>query len=99
VSGAGKGGARARRDAPIEVAQIREAAIHGRTLEVSVALRGLADSFDPGAVGGARAWAAHLSTPLDFSVFDTRFPFSTFCIKKRLRGLLEERALEWKLGP
>jgi 2-polyprenyl-6-methoxyphenol hydroxylase-like FAD-dependent oxidoreductase len=71
----------------------RALGIQGRTLEV-FALRGLADRFlsrgrpiEKGHFGG-------LGTALDFSVFDTRFPFTLLLPQTTTVALLEERALE-----
>ena len=75
------------------VTQSRALAIHGRTLEV-FALRGLADRFlsrgRPLPLGHFGA----LDTRLDFSVFDTRFPFALLLPQATTETLLEERALE-----
>lgn len=75
------------------VTQSRALSIHGRTLEV-FALRGLADRFlshgRPSPVGHFGA----LETRLDFSVFDTRFPFMLLLPQATSELLLEERALE-----
>ena len=58
------------------------------------ALRGLADRFlshgRPLPIGHFGA----LDTRLDFSVFDTRFPFALLLPQPTTEGLLEERALE-----
>jgi 2-polyprenyl-6-methoxyphenol hydroxylase-like FAD-dependent oxidoreductase len=75
------------------VTQSRALAIHGRTLEV-FALRGLADRF---LARGRPVPTGHygaLNTPLDFSVFDTRFPFLHILPQATTEGLLEVRALE-----
>jgi 2-polyprenyl-6-methoxyphenol hydroxylase-like FAD-dependent oxidoreductase len=75
------------------IIQSRALGIQGRTLEV-FALRGLADRFlsrgrpiEKGHFGG-------LGTALDFSVFDTRFPFALLLPQATTVALLEERALE-----
>jgi 2-polyprenyl-6-methoxyphenol hydroxylase-like FAD-dependent oxidoreductase len=75
------------------VIQSRALAIQGRTLEV-FALRGLADRFlsrgrpiPVGHFGG-------LTTALDFSVFDTCFPFTLLLPQATTEAILEERALE-----
>ena len=75
------------------VTQSRSLAIQGRTLEV-FALRGLADRF---LSRGRPIRAGHfgvLNTGLDFSVFDTRFPFTLVLPQSTTEALLEERALE-----
>jgi 2-polyprenyl-6-methoxyphenol hydroxylase-like FAD-dependent oxidoreductase len=75
------------------VTQSRALAIQGRTLEV-FALRGLADRFlsrgRPIPTGNFGA----LDAALDFSVFDTHFPFILLLPQATTEGLLEERALE-----
>jgi 2-polyprenyl-6-methoxyphenol hydroxylase-like FAD-dependent oxidoreductase len=75
------------------VMQSRALAMHGRTLEV-FALRGLADRF---LSRGRPVPAGHfgaLQTRLDFSVFDSRFPFMQLLPQATTERLLEERALE-----
>jgi 2-polyprenyl-6-methoxyphenol hydroxylase-like FAD-dependent oxidoreductase len=75
------------------VTQSRALAVHGRTLEM-FALRGLADRF---IARGRAIPAAHfggLEAPLDFSVFETRFPFMLLLPQAVTEALLEERALE-----
>jgi 2-polyprenyl-6-methoxyphenol hydroxylase-like FAD-dependent oxidoreductase len=75
------------------VTQSRALAIQGRTLEV-FALRGLADRFLSRGHPIPKGHYAGLGTPLDFSVFDTRFPFMLFLPQATTEALLEERALE-----
>lgn len=75
------------------VTQSRALAIQGRTLEV-FALRGLADRFLSRGRPIPKGHYAGLGTPLDFSVFDTRFPFMLFLPQATTEALLEERALE-----
>ncbi|WMT76508.1 FAD-dependent oxidoreductase [Bradyrhizobium sp. Ash2021] len=75
------------------VTQSRALAMQGRTLEV-FALRGLADRFLARGRPIPKGHYAGLSTPLDFSVFDTRFPFMLFLPQATTEALLEERALE-----
>jgi 2-polyprenyl-6-methoxyphenol hydroxylase-like FAD-dependent oxidoreductase len=75
------------------VTQSRALAIHGRTLEV-FALRGLADRF---LSRGRQIPTGHfgaLDTPLDFSVFDTRFPFMLLLPQATTESFLERRLLE-----
>jgi 2-polyprenyl-6-methoxyphenol hydroxylase-like FAD-dependent oxidoreductase len=75
------------------VTQSRALAVHGRTLEM-FALRRLADRF---LARGRAIPAAHfgaLETPLDFSAFETRFPFMLLLPQAVTEELLEERALE-----
>jgi len=57
------------------VTQSRGLAIQGRTLEV-FALRGLADRFLSRGRPIPKGHFGGLGTALDFSVFDTRFPFT-----------------------
>ena len=73
--------------------QSRALAIQGRTLEV-FALRGLADRFLARGRPIAKGHFGGLSTALDFSVFDTRFPFTLLLPQATTEALLEERALE-----
>ena len=75
------------------VTQIRALGIHGRTLEV-FALRGLADRFLSRGRPMPFGHFGALDTRLDFSVFDTRFPFALVLPQPTTEGLLEERALE-----
>ena len=75
------------------VTQSRALAIHGRTLEV-FALRGLADRFLAQGRPVPKGHYGALNTPLDFSVFDTRFPFLHILPQATTERLLEERALE-----
>jgi 2-polyprenyl-6-methoxyphenol hydroxylase-like FAD-dependent oxidoreductase len=75
------------------VTQSRALAIQGRTLEV-FALRGLADRFLSRGRPIPKGHFGGLGTPLDFSVFDTRFPFTLFLPQATTEQLLEERALE-----
>lgn len=75
------------------VTQSRALAIHGRTIEV-FALRGIADRF---LSRGRTIPASHfgaLDTKLDYSAFDTRFPFILLLPQAVTERLLEERALE-----
>jgi 2-polyprenyl-6-methoxyphenol hydroxylase-like FAD-dependent oxidoreductase len=75
------------------VTQSRALTLHGRTLEM-FALRGLADRFlslgrpVPGFHFGG------LDTPLDLSVFESRFPFTLFLPQATTERLIEEHALE-----
>lgn len=80
-----------RRTAP--VTQSRALAIQGRTLEM-FALRGLADRFLSRGRPIPMGHFGALDTALDFSVFDTRFPFTLFLPQATTEALLEERALE-----
>jgi 2-polyprenyl-6-methoxyphenol hydroxylase-like FAD-dependent oxidoreductase len=75
------------------VAQSRALAIHGRTLEM-FDLRGIADRFLSRGRPIPNGHFGCLDTPLDFSVFDTRFPFILLLPQRTTEGLLEERALE-----
>ncbi len=71
--------------------QSRALTIHGRSLEV-LALRGIVDGFTargrpvPTGIYGA------LDTRLDFSVFDSTFPYTLFLHQNATEELLEERA-------
>lgn len=78
---------------PEAVTQSRALAIQGRTLEV-FALRGLADRFVSRGRPIPKGHFAGLGTALDFSVFDTRFPFTLLLPQATTEGLLAERALE-----
>jgi 2-polyprenyl-6-methoxyphenol hydroxylase-like FAD-dependent oxidoreductase len=75
------------------VTQSRALTLHGRTLE-TFALRGLAERFlslgrpIPGMHFGG------LETLLDFSVLESRFPFTLFLPQATTERLIEERALE-----
>ena len=75
------------------VTQSRALAIQGRTLEV-FALRGLADRFLSRGRPIPKGHFGGLGTALDFSVFDTRFPFTLLLPQETTEALLEERALE-----
>jgi 2-polyprenyl-6-methoxyphenol hydroxylase-like FAD-dependent oxidoreductase len=75
------------------VTQSRALGMQGRTLEV-FALRGMADRF---VRCGRTIPAGHfggLATPLDLSVFETRFPFVLLLPQAVTEQMLEERALE-----
>jgi 2-polyprenyl-6-methoxyphenol hydroxylase-like FAD-dependent oxidoreductase len=73
--------------------QSRALTIHGRSLEV-LALRGVAQRFTalgrPIPVGHYGA----LDTRLDFSVFDSTFPYTLFLPQTTTEALLEEWAIE-----
>lgn len=74
------------------VAQSRALTIHGRTLEL-FAMRGIADRF---LAEGRPIPSGHygaLATRLDFSSFDTRFPFTLFLPQSRTETLIEQHAL------
>jgi 2-polyprenyl-6-methoxyphenol hydroxylase-like FAD-dependent oxidoreductase len=75
------------------VTQSRALAIQGRTLEV-FALRGLADRFVSRGRPIPNGHFAGLGTALDFSVFETRFPFTLLLPQEMTERLLAERALE-----
>jgi 2-polyprenyl-6-methoxyphenol hydroxylase-like FAD-dependent oxidoreductase len=75
------------------VTQSRALAIQGRTLEV-FALRGLAERFLSRGRPIPKGHFGGLGTALDFSVFDTRFPFTLLLPQATTETLLEERALE-----
>ena len=75
------------------VTQSRALAIQGRTLEV-FALRGLADRFLSRGQPIPKGHFGGLGTGLDFSVFDTRFPFTLLLPQATTERLLAERARE-----
>ena len=75
------------------VTQSRGLAIQGRTLDV-FALRGLADRFLSRGRPIPKGHFGLLGTGLDFSVFDTHFPFTLVQPQATTEMLLEERALE-----
>jgi 2-polyprenyl-6-methoxyphenol hydroxylase-like FAD-dependent oxidoreductase len=75
------------------VTQSRALAIQGRTLEV-FALRGLVDRFLSRGRPIPKGHFGGLGTSLDFSVFDTRFPFTLLLPQATTEALLEARALE-----
>ena len=75
------------------VTQSRALAIQGRTLEV-FALRGLADRFISRGRQIPRGHFGGLDTGLDFSVFDTRFPFTLALPQATTERLFAERARE-----
>lgn len=74
-------------------AQSRALTIHGRSLEV-FALRGLADRFLRTGKPIPTGHYAALDTRLDFSAFDTRFPYTLFLPQAVTEERLEERATE-----
>lgn len=73
--------------------QSRALTIHGRTLEV-FALRGLAGRFLRSGKHIPSGHYAALDTRLDFSPFDTRFPYTLFLPQAVTEERLEERAQE-----
>lgn len=75
------------------VTQSRALGIQGRTLEV-FALRGLADRFVSRGRTMPFGHFGGLATPLDLSVFETRYPFVLLLPQAVTEELLEERALE-----
>jgi 2-polyprenyl-6-methoxyphenol hydroxylase-like FAD-dependent oxidoreductase len=75
------------------VTHSRALAIQGRTLEV-FALRGLADRFVSSGRPIPKGHFGGLATGLDFSVFETRFPFTLLLPQATTEALLKERALE-----
>jgi 2-polyprenyl-6-methoxyphenol hydroxylase-like FAD-dependent oxidoreductase len=79
-------------------AQSRALTIHGRSLEV-FALRGLADRFISAGKPISTGHYAALDTRLDFSPFDTRFPYTLFIPQAVTEQRLEERAVELDLAP
>lgn len=75
------------------IAQSRALTIHGRSLEI-FALRGLADRFLGTGKPIPTGHYAALDTRLDFSPFDTRFPYTLFLPQAVTEERLEERATE-----
>jgi len=75
------------------VTQSRALAIQGRTLEM-FALRGLAERFVSRGRPIPKGHFGGLGTALDFSAFDTRFPFTLLLPQATTESLLAERALE-----
>lgn len=75
------------------VEQSRALTIHGRTLEM-LSLRGLAERFTSRGRPVPVGHFAVLDTRLDFSVFETKFPYTLFLPQAVTEQLLEERALE-----
>jgi 2-polyprenyl-6-methoxyphenol hydroxylase-like FAD-dependent oxidoreductase len=78
---------------PGRVTQSRALTIHGRTLEV-FALRGIVDRFLSLGRPIPNFHFGALSTRIDFSAFDTRYPFALFLPQATTEGLLEDYALE-----
>jgi 2-polyprenyl-6-methoxyphenol hydroxylase-like FAD-dependent oxidoreductase len=74
------------------VKQSRGLAIHGRTLEV-MALRGLADRFLSRGRPSPHFHFGVSETPLDFSGFDSRFPFVLLLPQAVSEEILEQHAL------
>jgi len=74
-------------------AQSRALTIHGRSLEV-FALRGLAERFLNAGKPIPTGHYAVLDTRLDFSPFDTRFPYTLFIPQALTEERLETRAAE-----
>ncbi len=75
------------------VTQSRALTLHGRTLEM-FALRGLAERFLSLGRPIPSFHFGGLDTLLDFSVFESRFPFTLFLPQATTERLIEERALE-----
>ncbi|RKG59404.1 monooxygenase [Corallococcus sp. AB011P] len=75
------------------VRESRALTLHPRSLEV-LALRGLEDRFLKRGRPLPTGHFAMLDTRLDFSVLDTRFPFTLFLPQAVTEALLEERARE-----
>jgi len=75
------------------VKQSRALGMQGRTLEV-FALRGLADRFVSRGRTMPFGHFGGLATPLDLSVFETRYPFVLLLPQAVTEELLEEHALE-----
>jgi 2-polyprenyl-6-methoxyphenol hydroxylase-like FAD-dependent oxidoreductase len=69
----------------------RALTIHGRTIEL-LAMRGIADRFLAEGRPIPTGHYAALDTPLDFSGFDTRYPFTLFLPQSRTEALLEGHA-------
>lgn len=77
------------------MAQSRALTIHGRTLEL-FAMRGLVERFLAEGRPIPTGHYAALDTRLDFSCFDTRYPFTLFLPQNRTEALIEDHAR--KLG-
>jgi 2-polyprenyl-6-methoxyphenol hydroxylase-like FAD-dependent oxidoreductase len=75
------------------IAQSRGLSVHGRTLEM-FALRGLAERFLSLGRSNPNLFFGGLDTLLDFSVFESSFPFTLFLPQATTERLIEERALE-----
>lgn len=73
--------------------QSRALTIHGRTIEL-FAMRGIAERFLAEGKPIASGHYAALETRLDFSCFDTRFPFTLFLPQSRTEALIEDHARE-----
>jgi 2-polyprenyl-6-methoxyphenol hydroxylase-like FAD-dependent oxidoreductase len=78
------------------ITQSRALAIQGRTVEV-FAMRGLADRFVSRGRAIPHGHFAGLATGLDFSVFESRFPFTLLLPQAMTEMLLAERARELDL--
>ncbi|MGQ2952336.1 MAG: FAD-dependent oxidoreductase [Agrobacterium sp.] len=74
-------------------AQSRALTMHGRSLEV-FALRGITDRFLSAGKPIPTGHYGALDTRLDFSPFDTRFPYTLFIPQAMTEERLEERATE-----
>ncbi len=75
------------------VTQSRALTLHGRSLEM-FALRGIAERFLSLGRPIPSFHFGGLDTLLDFSVFESRFPFTLFLPQATTERLIEERALE-----
>lgn len=75
------------------ITQSRALTIHGRTLEL-FAMRGIAERFLAEGRPIPNGHYAGLETRLDFSCFDTRFPFTLFLPQSRTEALIEDHARE-----
>ncbi|WP_062769610.1 FAD-dependent oxidoreductase [Sphingopyxis terrae] len=73
--------------------QSRALTIHGRTVEL-FAMRGIADRFLAEGKPIPTGHYAALDTRLDFSSFDTQFPFTLFLAQSRTEALIEDHARE-----
>jgi len=67
--------------------------MHGRTLEM-FAMRGLAERFLAKGQAISTGHYAALDTRLDFSAFDTRYPFTLLLPQSQTEALIEEHARE-----
>jgi 2-polyprenyl-6-methoxyphenol hydroxylase-like FAD-dependent oxidoreductase len=76
---------------PERTEQSRALTIHGRTSEL-FAMRGLAERFLAEGKPIPTGHFASLDTRLDFSGFETRFPFTLFLRQSRTEALLETQA-------
>ncbi|MET1756136.1 FAD-dependent monooxygenase [Novosphingobium sp. RD2P27] len=78
------------------VEQSRALTIHGRTIEL-FAMRGIDDRFLAEGKPIPTGHYAGLETRLDFSCFDTRFPFTLYLPQSRTEELIEDHARDLRV--